>query len=170
MSGNGKGNETFYIKLNGREVEAHKGETILEVARRENIGIPTLCYNEAVEPYGGCRLCVVEAKVGGRMKIVASCNFKVSDGLEVETDTDRVHRNRKMSVELHLAKCPEVKVLRDLAKVYNIKEPRFPKGDDDGGGLLGDWLMPIITVVVVAIIIAVVYKVISDKKLMKSST
>ena len=64
MSSHGNDKEQFTIILNGREVEASRGETILEVAKRENVGIPTLCYNELLEAHGGCRLCIVEAKMG----------------------------------------------------------------------------------------------------------
>ena len=131
MSSHGNDKEQFTIILNGREVEASRGETILEVAKRENVGIPTLCYNELLEAHGGCRLCIVEAKMGKRTKMVTSCNYEVWEGLEVYTDTERVHRNRKMTVELLLARCPETEVLQRLARLYKIEQPRFPKGDDD---------------------------------------
>lgn len=131
MSSHGKGKEEFTIILDGKEVEAHKGETILAVAKRENIGIPTLCYNDALEPHGGCRLCIVEAKMGKRTKMVTSCNYEVWEGLEVLTKSERVHRNRKMTVELLLARCPEAEVLQRLARVYKIQQPRFPQGNDD---------------------------------------
>ena len=131
MSGHGNDKEQFTITLDGKEVEAFLGETILEVARRENIPIPTLCYHEALEPYCGCRLCIVEAKMGKRTKMVTSCNYEVWEGLEVLTNSERVHRNRKMTVELLLAKCPDAEVLKNLAKMYKLKEPRFQQGNDD---------------------------------------
>ncbi len=131
MSGHGNDKEQFTIILNGNEVEAHRGETILDVAKRENVGIPTLCYHEQLEAHGACRLCIVEAKMGKRTKMVTSCNYEVWEGLEVLTDSERVHRNRKVTVELLLAKCPDAEVLNRLAKVYKIEEPRFPKGNDD---------------------------------------
>ncbi len=131
MSGHGNDKDTFTIILNEKEVEAHKGETILEVAKRNQIGIPTLCFHTALEAHGGCRLCLVEAKMGKRTKMVTSCNYEVWEGLEVLTDSPRVHQNRKITVELLLARCPEVKVLQNLAKAYKIKEVRFPQGDDD---------------------------------------
>lgn len=131
MSGHGTEKDRFFITLNGNQVEVDKGQTILEVAKKQGIGIPTLCYNDAVEAHGGCRLCLVEAKMGSRIKMVTSCNYEVWEGLEVETDSKRVHRNRKMTVELLLARCPDVKILQNLAKVYKIDDVRFPKEDDD---------------------------------------
>jgi heterodisulfide reductase subunit A len=119
------------ITINGKSVEVEEGQTILEVAKGLNIGIPTLCYHNTLEAYGGCRLCVVEVRRGKWSKLVTSCNYEVSDGLEVFTNTERVHRSRKMTVELLLARCPEVEVLQRLARAYNISEPRFPKEQDD---------------------------------------
>jgi len=131
MSGHENGKDTFTILLNNKEVEAHKGETILDVAKRNGVGIPTLCFHESLEPYGGCRLCLVEAKIGKRTKMVTSCNYEVWEGLEVLTDSERVHKNRKVTVELLLARCPDVKILQNLAKVYKIDNGRFEKGNDD---------------------------------------
>jgi heterodisulfide reductase subunit A len=124
---NGKVNVT----INGTSYEAEAGQTILEVAKANQIEIPTLCYNNALEAYGGCRLCVVEATVRGRKRLVTSCNYEVKDGLEVETDTERVHKSRRMSIELLLSRCPEVEVLQQLANKYDIEQPRFPLETDD---------------------------------------
>lgn len=119
------------IRLNGQDVEAHQGQTILQLAEEHGIKIPTLCYNSALEPYGGCRLCVVEANLGRRKKLVTSCNYEVWDGLEVETDSERVHKSRKLTVELLLSRCPEVEILQSLAREYGLEAPRFPLEKDD---------------------------------------
>ena len=75
------------IKLNidGRDVTAKEGMTVLEAARSADIFIPTLCHNELLEPYGGCRLCTVEAETRGRTKYVAACLFPVQADLIVRT-------------------------------------------------------------------------------------
>ncbi len=119
------------IRLNGQDVEAHQGQTILQLAEEHDIKIPTLCYNSALEPYGGCRLCVVEANLGRRKKLVTSCNYEVWEGLEIETDSERVHKSRKLTVELLLSRCPEVEILQSLARDYGIETPRFPLEKDD---------------------------------------
>ncbi len=134
MSAHENEKQDFTITLNGREVEAHLGETILDVANRENIEIPTLCFHEALEPHGGCRICIVEAHMGKRTKMVTACNYEVWEGLEILTDSPRVHKNRRMTVDLLLSRCPDTAVLKDLASRYGIEQPRFapgPQGPDD---------------------------------------
>ena len=61
------------LTIDGREVQAEEGKVILEVARENNIDIQSLCYHEAVESYGACRLCLVEINSHGRERLVASC-------------------------------------------------------------------------------------------------
>jgi heterodisulfide reductase subunit A len=117
--------------MDGQEVRAEKGQTILTAAKANSIGIPTLCHHPTVESYGACRLCIVEIKARGRGRLVTSCNYEVSDGLEVQTNSERVRKSRKMTVELLLARCPEVDALQKLAAVYHIKDARFVKEADD---------------------------------------
>lgn len=119
------------ITINGETVEVEAGTTVLQAARELKIDIPTLCHNDALEPYGGCRLCVVEIKEGGRPGLSTSCTLKATDGLVVETDSDRVLSSRKMTLELLLARCPEVPVIRTLARQQGIEDPRFTKEEHD---------------------------------------
>ena len=65
------------ITINGKELEAKEGQTVLQVAKKYLIDIPTLCNNEAVGPYGACRLCLVEVEKKGRKKLVTSCLYPV---------------------------------------------------------------------------------------------
>ena len=83
------------LNIDGRELKAEKGQTILQVARENGIDIPTLCHHEAIEPYGACRLCIVEVSKGKRTRIVTSCLYPVEEGLKVKTDSSRVISNRK---------------------------------------------------------------------------
>jgi len=117
--------DKFNITLNDRSIEVSNGETILEVATRENVTIPTLCHHENLEAHGGCRLCIVEARMGKRTKMVTACNYEVWEGLEILTDSPRVERNRRMTAELLLARCPDVPMLKELASGYGIEKPRF---------------------------------------------
>jgi len=109
------------LRINGKEVKVPKGTTVLEAARKLDISIPTLCYHEALTPYGGCRLCVVEVTRDGASSIASSCSYEVAEGLEVKTETDTVLEIRKFVVELLLAEAPEAKVLKDLAQELGIK-------------------------------------------------
>jgi bidirectional [NiFe] hydrogenase diaphorase subunit len=108
------------MKIDGREIEAFPGETILQAARREDIFIPSLCYNEAAEPTNSCRLCMVEVLEGSRNRLVASCAFPVKDGLSVVTETDQIRKLRTTLLKLMYAQAPENPVIVDLMKRYDV--------------------------------------------------
>ncbi|MBU1221055.1 (2Fe-2S)-binding protein [Myxococcota bacterium] len=113
------------IKINGKTVQANEGETILEVATREGIYIPSLCHHEAVAATGACRMCVVEAgKAGRKKKIVTACTFPVSAGVEVETSNDRVKMNQKLVLELLMSRAPQAKILDEIACRLDLEVPR----------------------------------------------
>ncbi|MGD0110888.1 MAG: 2Fe-2S iron-sulfur cluster-binding protein [Armatimonadota bacterium] len=114
------------LMINGKQVEAVPGQTVLEAARAAGIGIPTLCYHPAVAPYGACRVCLVEVRARGRTRLVTSCCYPASDGLEVFTNSEKVQKARKGVVELLLARAPESPTLRALATSMGITESRFP--------------------------------------------
>jgi NADH dehydrogenase/NADH:ubiquinone oxidoreductase subunit G len=113
------------FRMNGLEVQAEEGWTILETAKFYGLEIPTLCYYEGLSPYGGCRLCVVEIGDGERAKLVSSCTYPVEQGLVVRTDTKRVIKARKMMIELMISVAPGSKVLQDLASQFGVTEVRF---------------------------------------------
>ena len=92
--------ETITLKINGIEVTAPKGSTILEAARLASIEIPTLCFLKDINEIGACRVCVVEL---GNGRIVTSCVYPAEDGMEVFTDTPRVRESRKTTIELLLS-------------------------------------------------------------------
>jgi NADH dehydrogenase/NADH:ubiquinone oxidoreductase subunit G len=83
------------LTIDGREIQAEEGRVILEVARENDIYIPSLCYHEEVTSYGACRLCLVEIASRGRKRLVTSCLYPVEDGLVVETSTPRVNSVRR---------------------------------------------------------------------------
>ncbi len=124
-------------KINGRPVQVPADTTALEAARSIGVEIPTLCYHPALVPYGSCRLCLVEVKRGGRSRIVPSCTYHIrEDGLEIETHSERVLRNRKLVVELLLARCPNVKLLQDLGAELGVSRPRFKAEKEDENCIL----------------------------------
>ncbi len=86
------------LTINGKAITAPEGSTILEAAKANGIDIPTLCYDKAVEIYGACGLCVVEAE--GIPKLLRSCSAKVMEGMVVNTESERVVRSRKIAMEL----------------------------------------------------------------------
>lgn len=122
--------ETVKLTIDGMEFQAPQGATILETARDNGIEIPTLCYNEALGPEGRCRLCMVEIKRGNRTRLVTSCLYPVEEGLQVQTQSEKVLRTRRMVLELLLARTPESKEIRELAAKFGVETPRF-KPDSD---------------------------------------
>jgi len=117
--------------IDSQETEVEEGSTILQIASMLGIDIPTLCYHEALGPYGSCRVCLVEIVKGPRQGLVASCTYPVEEGLVVDTNSPQVIRTRKMMVELLLARCPDSSRIQELALKLGITEPRFKKEDKD---------------------------------------
>ena len=93
------------IEINGKKLEAEKGETILAVARRNAIAIPTLCHMDGLAPSGACRMCVVD--VEGAPNLLTACSYPVADGMKVRTHSPRAVETRKMIVQLLLANHPD---------------------------------------------------------------
>ncbi len=117
--------------IDGQKVQAEEGQTILEVARQAGIEIPALCYHPLLEPYGACRLCVVEVIRRGWSRIETSCTYPAWDGLEVKTRSPAIIEARKVVLGLLLSRCPNVPVIQDLAREYGVTEPPFPVDDPD---------------------------------------
>lgn len=86
------------LTINGKEVIGSKGETILNIAAKNGIEIPNLCYNSNLKIYGACGLCLVEAE--GMPKLMRACSAVASDGMVVSSETDRVKKARKIALEL----------------------------------------------------------------------
>ena len=93
--------ENITIKINGIEVSAPKGSTILEAARIAGIKIPTLCFLKEINEIGACRICVVEVK--GARSLVASCVYPINEGMEVWTNTPKVLDSRRKTLQLILS-------------------------------------------------------------------
>jgi NADH dehydrogenase/NADH:ubiquinone oxidoreductase subunit G len=115
------------MQIDGTEVRARRGMTVLEAALDAGISIPTLCYHERLEPFGGCRLCIVEAEVRGWTRLVVSCVYPVAEDLIVRTRSEKIDRIRKTLLELLLAHAPESPLLQDLAREYGADKDRFEK-------------------------------------------
>ena len=113
------------LMLNGLDVRAEEGWSILDTAKFYGLEIPTLCYNEGLSSFGGCRLCLVEIGEEPRTKLVSSCTYPAEEGLVVRTDTRRVIEARKMMIELMLSVAPGSKVIQDLASKFGVKQMRF---------------------------------------------
>jgi bidirectional [NiFe] hydrogenase diaphorase subunit len=113
------------LRLNGLEVRAEPGSTILEAAQFYGVPVPTLCHMEGLSSYGGCRLCVVEIGDASRSELVSACTYPIREGLVVRTASKRVVRARRMVLELLLATCPQSKIIQDLAAAHDVRRQRF---------------------------------------------
>ena len=127
--------EMVTFTIDGKTVTAPRGESVLKVAGDNGIRIPHLCYHDAVEPYGACRLCLVEVTSTShgrkRTKISTSCNHPALDGIEVVTQSKRIRRNRRMVLELLMGRVPNSPQLQALAAEYGLaeEEVRFKKSE-----------------------------------------
>ncbi len=144
-----------HIEIDGQSVPYEEGETLLEAAGRTDAEIPTLCYDPRLEPFGGCRLCVVE--IEGSHNPVASCARKCEDGMVVRTATDALEQHRKTLVEMVCSENRQVDVdplsgfasqeLAVLADRYDARTQRFVGrrsgqsrvDDDDNPFILRDY-------------------------------
>ncbi len=111
------------LTIDNKTVKARADATVLEAAREAGITtIPTLCHNDALAPYGSCRLCIVEITRHGKVSIEASCTLAAADGMVIATRSPRILAARKMLIELLLARCPNIPRLQQLAREYGVAE------------------------------------------------
>lgn len=119
------------FKINEKSVEGIRGEPLLPLLLKMGYDIPTLCYHEAVSPYGACRLCLVEVKKGRKTKVTTSCNYPVLPGIEVTTNSEKIMKHRKMVLELLIARVPGSEKLNKLAAKYGVHESRLLNQGED---------------------------------------
>ncbi len=119
------------IKIDGMELMAKQGQSVVEAAREYGIDIPTLCDFKSLIPAGTCRICSV--KVGGR--VTSGCTTPVTEGLEVESESEEIRDLRKGIIEMLFVEgnhmCPTCEKsgnceLQHLAYRYKMTAPRFP--------------------------------------------
>ena len=113
------------LRIDDKEVQVLEDTPILKAAEKAGIWIPTLCYSDLFEPYGVCRLCVVEAVRGKRSRVVTACNYPVREGINVLTNSPKIQWIRKTIMELMLSRWPNVKVVKELAQQIRVEKPRF---------------------------------------------
>ncbi len=120
------------LKINGKDISAAEGMTILEAARENGILIPTMCYLEGVHKFGSCRICVVELE--GQKNLQASCITPVREGMVIQTNSKRVRDARKVLYELMLSDHPRECLqcsrnqsceFQKLGELIQISESRF---------------------------------------------
>lgn len=124
------------LTIDGRQIQAPAGSSVLEAARAAGIYIPTLCYHPDLRAEGACRLCMVEAS--GARTLVASCVYPVSEGMVVKTNTNKVREARKTVIELLLTNHPKDCLccqksgdceLQNMAADLGVRKLRFEGGE-----------------------------------------
>ena len=128
------------LTINGQNIEAENGSTILQAARKANIHIPTLCFLPEVQAIGACRVCLVEVEGMGNLQ--AACVFPATEGLKVHTNTEKARKARKFSVEMLLSNHPMDCLtcarnlnceLQKVAQELGVNEIRFTGAKSKGG-------------------------------------
>ncbi len=128
----------IHLTIDDKAVEVPEGRTLLEACREHGIQVPTLCYHPALEPYGACRLCVVEVSSQGRKpRLVASCVYPCEEGAQVQTNSPTVERSRRVTAELLMAGSSGSPEIAALAEQLGVKEVRFRLPDDNACVLCG---------------------------------
>lgn len=116
------------LKIDGREITAEEGQSILAVAKENGIRIPHLCFHPALKPSGACKLCGVEiVSASGKHTIMLACILKVKENMEIKTNSEMVTDHRRKSFNRLLQMAPESDRIRSLARTYDI--PVIPPPD-----------------------------------------
>lgn len=98
---NARTQPTVLVTVNGEEVPAAPGELLIDVAARAGAAIPTLCHDPRLDPMGSCRMCLVE--IEGQRRLQPSCAWRVTDGMVVTTESERITRHRKVLLSMYMA-------------------------------------------------------------------
>jgi NADH dehydrogenase/NADH:ubiquinone oxidoreductase subunit G len=108
------------ITVNGLEREAHAGESILDLCRREGVPIPTFCYHQAFGGQGACRMCMVEIKEAGqaRSRLVAACTYPLTGPAEITTESEQILRIRRTITMLLARRAGENPLLEEMSRTY----------------------------------------------------
>ncbi len=121
----------IHLTIDSKTVTVPPGYTLLQAARENGIYIPTLCYHEAMLPYGACRLCLVEIAGPRGGRLVASCAYPCEEGLTVHTNTTLVQSARRAVVELLMSTGSHLPAVRALADELGVTAPYVTLESDD---------------------------------------
>jgi NADH dehydrogenase/NADH:ubiquinone oxidoreductase subunit G len=128
----------IHLTIDDKSIEIPKDRTLLDACREHGIHVPTLCYHPALEPYGACRLCMVEIlRPSQPPRLVASCVYPCEEGLVVQTKSEAVQRNRRITAELLLGSAYNTPEIVALSEELGVREPRYRMPEADGCVLCG---------------------------------
>ena len=119
------------VNIDGADIKAPKGSSVLEVAIEYGICIPHLCHVPSLSDIGACRLCIVEHVNNGRSQVTTSCTLKVQEGMVIRSNTDRIKSLRHNIAELLVAEAPNSRAIQDIAIRCGVKKVRYPFRNSD---------------------------------------
>ena len=114
------------LKIDGADLRAAKGTSVLDAAIEFGICIPHLCHIPNLSDIGACRLCIVEHIVNGRSKVTTSCTLLVQEGMVIRSNTEKIRKLRRNIAELLVAQAPNSRAIQDIAVRCGVKEVRYP--------------------------------------------
>lgn len=114
------------VRIDGANLRAPKGASMLDVAMEYGVCIPHLCHLPNLSDIGACRLCIVERVSNGRSQVTTSCTLEVQNGTVISTNTDQIRNLRRNIAELLVAEAPNSRAIQDIAVRCGVKEVRYP--------------------------------------------
>lgn len=119
------------LDIDGADVRAAKGTSVLDAAIEYGICIPHLCHVSYLPDIGACRLCIVEHIVNGKSKVTTSCTLNVQEGMVIRSNTEKIRKLRRNIAELLVAQAPNSRAIQDIALRCGVKEVRYPFRNSD---------------------------------------
>jgi NADH dehydrogenase/NADH:ubiquinone oxidoreductase subunit G len=119
------------ISVDGADIKALKGTSVLDAAIEHGICIPHLCHVSGLPDFGGCRLCIVEHIVNGHSEVTTSCTLKVYEGMIIMSNMERIRRLRRSIAELLIAEVPNSRAIQDIAVRCGVEKVRYPFRNND---------------------------------------
>ena len=119
------------VNIDGANIRAPKGTSVLDTAIEYGICIPHLCHVSYLSDIGACRFCIVEHVVNGRSNITTSCTLNVEEGMVIMTNTDKIRKLRRNLAELLVAQAPNSRAIQDIAVRCGVKEVRYTFRNED---------------------------------------
>ena len=114
------------LQIDGGDLRAAKGTSVLDIAIEYGICIPHLCHIPNHSDIGACRLCIVEHVVNGQSKVTTSCTLLVQEGMVIRSNTEKIRKLRRNIAELLVAQAPNSRAIQDIAVRCGVKEVRYP--------------------------------------------
>ena len=119
------------LTIDGAQLRAPKGTSVLDAAIEHGVCIPHLCHVPYLSDIGACRLCIVEHVINGRSKVTTSCTLHVQEDMVIRSNTEKIKTLRRNIAELLVSQAPNSRAIQDIAVRCGVKEVRYPFRNSD---------------------------------------